>query len=85
MQEKLAKLSVREREVLKGILDGHPSKEIARDLNLSLKSIEVYRSKLMAKMRVQSIACLIKDVLCCPSPDCLRSACVRGSWVTSRT
>jgi two-component system, LuxR family, response regulator FixJ len=70
VREKLSKLSAREREVLSGLLDSQSNKEIATRLNISPKSVEVYRSKLMAKMEVCSIPNLVRDVLCCPVFQC---------------
>ncbi len=61
--EKLARLSPREREVLGGVLDGKSSKQIARDLGVSPKAIELYRSKLMTKMAAPSLAVLIREAL----------------------
>lgn len=61
--EKLAKLSPREREVLGGVMNGKSSKQIARDLGVSPKAIELYRSKLMTKMAAPSLAVLIREAL----------------------
>ena len=70
VREKLSKLSAREREVLSGLLDSLSNKEIAARLNISPKSVEVYRSKLMTKMEVCSIPALVREVLCCPVFQC---------------
>ncbi len=61
-QRRLATLTGRERDVLAGLLEGHSSKQIAANLNLSIKSIEIYRGKLMAKMQARSTVCLIKEI-----------------------
>ncbi len=61
-QRKLATLTGRERDVLAGLLEGLSSKQIAANLNLSIKSIETYRGKLMAKMQARSTVCLIKEI-----------------------
>lgn len=66
VQHKLASLSMREHEVLLGLLDGKSNKEMARDLGVSPKAIEIYRSKLMTKMTAQSLSGLIQEALCCP-------------------
>ena len=44
-------LSERERQVLEGLVAGHPNKTIAYDLGISPRTVEVYRANLMAKMR----------------------------------
>jgi len=73
VREKLSKLSAREREVLTGILNGWSNKEMASELRISAKSIEVYRSKLMAKMETSSVPMLVREVLCCPLFQCCPS------------
>ena len=46
----LATLSERERQVLEGLVAGHPNKTIAYDLGISPRTVEVYRANLMTKM-----------------------------------
>lgn len=53
-------LSDRELEVLKRIADGLNTKEIARDLGLSVKTVEAHRVRLMAKLDLHSVAELTK-------------------------
>lgn len=53
-------LTAREKEVLKFIADGKTTKEIAYDLNLSVKSIENCRTCIMTKLHIESIAGLVK-------------------------
>jgi two-component system, LuxR family, response regulator FixJ len=66
VQEKLASLSTREHEVLLALLDGQSNKEIARGFGECPKAVETYRSKLMSKMRAQSLIEMAAEVLCCP-------------------
>jgi len=47
-------LSDREREVLIQIAHGYGNKEIARDLNLSVKTVETYKARLSEKLGVRS-------------------------------
>ncbi len=56
IEERLARLGRREREVLDGILTGKPNKVIAYELDLSIKTIEAYRASVMAKMEAASVA-----------------------------
>jgi two-component system, LuxR family, response regulator FixJ len=70
VRTRLSTLSARERGVLAGVLDGQSNKEMAAKLGISAKSIEVYRSKLMAKMEVHSIPELVREALCCPIFQC---------------
>jgi PAS domain S-box-containing protein len=58
--EPLARLSAREREVLKLVTEGHSSKEIARLLGVAPASIGTYRSRLMHKLNVEDLAGLVR-------------------------
>ena len=53
-------LSVREREVLQLIAEGHSTREIAEELNVSVKTIETHRAQIMKKLNAGSLADLIK-------------------------
>lgn len=61
--ERVASLSMRERQVLGGLMAGHSNKEIARDLDISPRTVEIYRAKVMAKMGAESYADLIRSGL----------------------
>ena len=56
-------LSGRERDVLKGLVEGHANKAIAYDLDISPRTVEVYRANLMAKMQAGSLSELVRMVL----------------------
>jgi len=56
----LESLSQREREVIQLVVEGKTSSEIAEVLNLSPKSVETYRSRLMQKLEVSNIPSLVK-------------------------
>ena len=56
----LERLSAREREVLGLVADGRTSAAIARMVNLSPKTVETYRSRLMKKLEVDDLAGLIR-------------------------
>ena len=62
-EERLARLSVGEREVLNLILEGKMNKEIATELGLSTRTVEDRRAKLMKKMGADSLAELIQLVM----------------------
>lgn len=53
-------LSVRESEVLQLIAEGFSNKQIAAELNISIKTIEKHRQSLMAKLDIHSIAGLTR-------------------------
>lgn len=53
---KIAKLSPRETEVLKGLIEGRPNKIIALELDLSPRTVEIYRANVMDKLGVRSLS-----------------------------
>lgn len=63
LRERIKLLSPREREVLDQILHGAPSKVIARELNISVKTVDVHRASIKDKLECQSTASLVRDVL----------------------
>ncbi|HWR72571.1 MAG TPA: response regulator transcription factor [Nitrospirota bacterium] len=56
----IERLSGREREVLQLVVEGRTSVEIAKSLNLSAKTVETYRSRIMEKLEVHDLTGLIK-------------------------
>ena len=58
--QRLDGLSVRERQVLEGLMTGRSNKEIARDLEISPRTVEIYRAKVMAKTGAETYADLIR-------------------------
>ncbi|MDG1211211.1 MAG: response regulator [Paracoccaceae bacterium] len=62
IEQRLAKLTEREREVLGLLLSGSLNKEIADQLGVSRRTIEVHRSRVREKMEARSIADLIRMV-----------------------
>ena len=63
IEERLAKLSARERQVLDGLVAGHPNKIIAFDLGISPRTIEIYRANVMTKMEAASLSELVRMAL----------------------
>lgn len=56
----LAALSVRERQVIQLVVQGHTSAAIGEQLHLSPKTVESYRSRLMAKLGVHDLPALVR-------------------------
>ena len=56
----LERLSAREREILQMVVEGRSSVEIADMLALSPKTVETYRSRLMAKLGIKDLPTLVK-------------------------
>ncbi len=57
---RLAELSPRERQVLDGIVAGRPNKLIAYDLNISVRTVEVHRARLLVRLGTHSMATAIR-------------------------
>lgn len=58
--ERLAMLTEREREVLDLVLAGKPSRQVASELFISVKTVEFHRARIMQKMNVRSAAELFR-------------------------
>jgi RNA polymerase sigma factor (sigma-70 family) len=67
IQQRLAALSARERDVLEGIVAGRSNKLIAQQLGISSRTVEVYRQRLMDKMRAGSVVELVQMVMSSPA------------------
>ena len=63
IEERLAALTARERQVLAGLIEGHANKRIAFDLDISARTVEIYRANVMTKMKVRSLPELVRLVL----------------------
>lgn len=59
--ERLARLSTREHEVFERIVQGLSNKEIAREFDLSPRTVETYRANVFAKLEADSLAQLIRQ------------------------
>ncbi len=60
---RIASLTSRERAVLERIAEGKPNKVIAVELDISEKTVESHRARVMKKMGVRSLAGLMRAVL----------------------
>jgi len=59
-EDRTARLTARERDVMTHVMEGKTNREIARDLGLSPRTIEVHRGRLMDKLKVGSVAELVR-------------------------
>ncbi|MBD3753798.1 response regulator FixJ [Brevundimonas sp.] len=66
--ERLASLSARERQVLDGLVAGHANKVIAYDLEISPRTVEVYRANVMTKMQARSLSELVRMTILVQRP-----------------
>jgi two-component system response regulator FixJ len=63
IEGRLAALSNRERDVLGGLVAGRANKQIAYDLGISPRTVEIYRANLMSKMKAGSLSDLVRMAL----------------------
>ena len=59
----IAKLTSREAQVLERIVAGRLNKQIADDLNISIKTVEAHRANIMEKLNANTVADLLKIAL----------------------
>ncbi len=69
--KRFSKLTPRELEVLSGLIDGKRSKEIAFYLNVSCRTVELHRAHIMDKLKIKSLAELVKVLLLCDNEEIL--------------
>ncbi len=60
VQERLARLTPREREVMERVVAGRHNREIAVEMGISARTVEVYKARLMDKLDVRRIADLVR-------------------------
>src|SRR6202020_2265831 len=60
IRSRIASLSPRERQVMDGLIAGLSNKLIARDYDISPRTIEVYRANVMTKMQATSLSELVR-------------------------
>jgi two-component system, LuxR family, response regulator FixJ len=60
IRARIAALTQRERDVLEGLVAGHPNKIIAFKLEISPRTVEIYRANLMTKMKAGSLSELVR-------------------------
>jgi two-component system response regulator FixJ len=57
---RIASLSPRERQVMDGLVEGLSNKQIAKEYEISPRTIEVYRANVMTKMQATSLSELVR-------------------------
>ncbi|AXK42885.1 LuxR C-terminal-related transcriptional regulator [Erythrobacter sp. SN021] len=59
-KQKIGQLSPREREVLTGVCEGFSSKEVARTLGISPRTVELHRANVLNKLGVRNVAAAVR-------------------------
>ena len=57
---RLTRLTPRERQVFDALIHGHSNKAIALELDISPRTVEVFRAKVMTKMEADSLSALVR-------------------------
>ena len=63
IRAKLADLTPRETQVMELMIEGNANKVIAYDLDISQRTVEIHRARVMEKMGVRSLAHLVRMVM----------------------
>jgi two-component system, LuxR family, response regulator FixJ len=63
VRQRLTSLTARERQVLEGLVAGKANKNIAFDLGISPRTVEIYRANVMTKMNAASLSELVRMAL----------------------
>jgi FixJ family two-component response regulator len=63
LRRQVARLTPRERQVLAAVIDGRHNREIAAELGISPRTVEVYKARLMDKLQIDRLPELIRLAL----------------------
>lgn len=60
LQERFGSLTARETDVMLNIVSGLSNKQVANKLNISPRTVEIHRARVMEKMHADSVAALVR-------------------------
>jgi two-component system response regulator FixJ len=63
MAARVASLTERERQVMQGLVAGQSNKVIAREYDISPRTVEVYRANVMTKMQAGNLSELVRSAI----------------------
>lgn len=63
VRARLQTLTPRERDVLRHVIEGRSSQQIASRLGTSVKTVDVHRARIKAKTEAESLGTLVRDIL----------------------
>ena len=69
INQRIESLTPREKEVMGLVVSGHSNKGIAKELGVSIKTVEVHRGNLMSKMEAKSLSELVRLVMSSGTTD----------------
>ncbi len=69
VDDRIGRLTPRERQVMSLVTEGLSNKAIARQLDISPRTVEIHRAKVMEKMEASSVGALIRLVLAAQHAD----------------
>lgn len=72
VEARLASLTPRERDVLLPLVRGYTNREMAEQLNISVKTIDLYRSRVMKRMQAETLADLVGMAIAAGLVDALQ-------------
>jgi FixJ family two-component response regulator len=72
VQARLASLTPRERDVLLPLVRGCTNREVAEQLAISVKTVDLYRSRVMKRMQAETLADLVGMAIAAGLVDALR-------------
>jgi FixJ family two-component response regulator len=81
LRQRFSKLTANEREVLARVLEGQPNKQIAQEMDLGLRTVELRRSQIMRKLDAGSLSELIRLSIEADFPKDLPPPTERGDEV----
>jgi len=64
-KKKVADLSDREQQIIELVLEGHTNMNIGHELNISIKTVELHRSRAVKKLGVRTFPQLVKMMVAC--------------------
>ena len=60
VEQRLATLSHRESQVFEALVEGKSNKEVALSLDISPRTVEIFRAKVMSKMQAENLSALVR-------------------------
>lgn len=85
VRAKINSLSGREREVMRLVVEGLANKQVAGKLDLSEKTVEVYRSRVMKKLGVRGLADLVRMAILAEQMDAKQALIIALNSATLRS